>query len=438
MANPTATIDILINSAEAGKQIGKFIEKFSGAMADVSFGVAKMGGAIASTLAGYFSVQGAKDNLEKIRALSSMYSDVFDISQIEQFGNEFRLIGGNADEAYSAIEKIQGAIDTLRTEGKGTLFDLAKYMQLNVDESTNALDILRQIGENYEKYGSDMFFRQSLSKLGIASKDMMYYLSQSAEEREKNAFIAQQNLRADQEALDIMQRWRKVQGDITTSFYTLGSYLLKFSEPILRLVERFAGWFRDLPDWGKATVAALGLSAGALGVVFTILEGIGAMLADGGVIATGIGAIGVGIKAMLLLTAKWALIIAGIAASIYLIYKAGQWLGDKISNIGEWWAKGEDHKALSEAKERFKKSGWRPKASVFDIADMTDNIGDLGWSLKHNWVKGSRESEIQKNVLQGAVLNFNIQGVDTNNIPQMKRAILDLIRDQATGKKWGQ
>lgn len=434
MANPTATIDILLNSAEAGKQLGKFIEKFSGAMADVSFGVAKVGGVIASSLAGIFSVSQAKENVESIRALASMYGDAFDVRQIEQFGNEFRLIGGSAEEAYSSLEKIQGAIDELRTEGKGTLFDLAKYMMLNVDESTNALDILRQIGDNYEKYGSDMFFRQSLRKLGIASKDMMMYLSQSAEEREKNAFLAQKNLRVDKKALEIQQRWRKVLGSIKTSFYTLGSYLLKLSEPLLRLTESFAGWYSNLSDGEKALVAGFGLAAGSAGVFFTILKGIGAVLGKGGAIATGIGAISVGLKAMLLFTAKWAIILGSIAALLYLAYKGGSALGGKL---GEWFAKFQDKKELNEAKERFKNSGWRPKASLFDIEDMQDNFGSLGWATRHNWQKGSKEQELQRNILQGAVLNFNIQGVDTNNIPEMKRAIMDLIRDQATGKKWG-
>ena len=434
MANPTATIDILLNSAEAGKQLGKFIEKFSGAMADVSFGIAKAGGAIASSLAGIFSVAQAKENVESIRALASMYGDVLDVRQIEQFGNEFRLIGGSAEEAYSSLEKIQGAIDELRTEGKGTLFDLAKYMMLNVDESTNALDILRQIGNNYEKYGSDMFFRQSLRKLGIASKDMMMYLGQSAEEREKNAFLAQKNLRVDKEALEIQQRWRKVLGSIKTSFYTLGSYLLKLSKPLLRMTEGFASWYSDISDGAKALVAGFGLAAGSAGVFFTILKGIGAFLGKGGAIATGIGALGVGIKAMLLLTAKWALILGGIAGLLYLAHKGGSALGGKL---GEWFAKFQDKKELNEAKERFKNSGWRPKASVFELEDMRDNFGSLGWAMKHRWMDGSKEQALQKNVLQGAVLNFNIQGVDTNNIQAMIRAITDLIRYQATNKKWG-
>lgn len=413
MANPTATIDILVNSAKAKKELAAF----SAGMMGFAKGAAKVAAAIAPFFMGAM-IKSAMTDARKLRDITTLFSDEIDASQIQQFANELQMVGGQADEAYSAIEHIQKAIDLYRTNPESSpLFNVAKLLQLQIDSGTNALDILEQLRQEYDRFGNNSFFRQGLQGLGIGSANMMRYLSQPDEQRDRNSLAAMQGVQNFAQAAKMVERFDIATSNIKRSLTDMGASLLVRLEPLLGLYERGSEW---LSKWRDNFSGIISLAKGLWAILRPVVKLIGWVL---GKIGSALGFIWKVANGLLDILGK---IMQGIAKF------AGSSVGKLFDKLAGMFGGGEAEPT-------------KPQQGTYDAAKVAryikENRDALDDALNSEYRRGSPADKEAMNTLKDAAIVLNLYGVDFEDKYDLrfavKQGLLDAQRNIANSKARG-
>ena len=136
-------------------------------------------------------VTGLFDSFKKISAMGGdLYrtSKYLDISsdRLQLWENAFSSIGGNAEDARSAIDSLNFAFDKLRLGEGGGLATVAARLRLRPEDLTSFETMIEALNRSYNTYfkGSYGQFRELAKQMGL-SKSAILMVTQSTEEYQR-------------------------------------------------------------------------------------------------------------------------------------------------------------------------------------------------------------------------------------------------------------
>lgn len=181
-----AVINLFFNADKATKDIEKFKAKTKSSFSSVAGGIIKGGVALG---AAYFGVKALKDVYDGMLNVVNV-ADKWGRSseEISRFSNTLSLFGGNSEEAIQAIDKIEDAIASLKTQGGGAIKDLSGKIALNIQkqngEFKNSSELIEDLRVELSRLSSAGKIK-ALQELGLASPAMLRLLTASNEEYAK-------------------------------------------------------------------------------------------------------------------------------------------------------------------------------------------------------------------------------------------------------------